>query len=182
MDIATLVGLQKTIAFAAMALLVAAAYSDIRTFRIPNLLVLAIAALGVVRLILLGATGDAISTFYAFIIFALIFVIGFLLFSRGLIGGGDVKLLGATILLIRYRDVYEFFVLMAVFGAVLSLVVVFVRNYLPMFVGARLGAYMATVRPAVPYGVAIAAAGIVTLLFQPLLFRYSTSFGPSFLW
>ena len=182
MEIYTFVTLQKTITFAAMALLVAAEYNAIRTFRIPNLLFLAIASLGVVLLVLLGATGDAISAVYAFLMFALIFVIGFLLFSRDWIGGGDVKLLGATILLIRYRDVYEFFVLMAVFGAVLSLAIVFVRNYLPMFVGARIGAYMATVRSAVPYGVAIAAAGVVTLLFQPLLLRYSTSFAPSFLW
>lgn len=174
LDIQTLVTLQKTIAFAAMALLVIAAYSDIRTFRIPNVLVLGIAALGIGRLVLLG---DPISAIYAVCIVILVFIIGFLLFSRGLIGGGDVKLLMATILLIRYRDFFEFFVLMSVFGALLSLVLAVLR-IVPLLLGPR----VATTPVVVPYGVAIAAAGIVTLLLQPFLFRYAISFGPSFLW
>ena len=170
----TLVALQKVIAFAAMALLVIAAYSDIRTFRISNLLVLAIGALGVSRLVLLG---DPISVIYAVIAGVLVFLIGLLLFSRRIVGGGDVKLLAATILLIRYRDFYEFFVFMTVLGALLSVAAI-IRNHVPLFVGAR-----GTVRSAaVPYGVAIAAAGILTLLLQPLLYRYAISFGPSFLW
>ena len=173
-DIHTLVTLQKTIAFAAMALLIIAAYSDIRTFRIPNALAIGVAALGVARLVLLG---DPISAIYAVGMLVLVFIIGFLLFSRGLIGGGDVKLLMATILLIRYRDFFEFFVLMSVFGALISLVIAVLR-IVPLFLGPR----VATTPVVVPYGVAIAAAGIVTLLLQPLLFRYAISFGPSFLW
>ncbi len=170
----TLVTWQEAIAFAAMALLVIAAYSDIRTFRIPNVLVLAISALGVNRLVLLG---DPISVIYAVIAGALVFLIGLLLFSRGIVGGGDVKLLAATILLIRYRDLYQFFVFMTVFGALLSVAAI-IRNRVSLFVGLR-----GTVRSAaIPYGVAIAAAGILTLLLQPLLYRYAISFGPSFLW
>lgn len=178
LDIDALLTFQKTIAFAALALLIAAAYGDVRTFRIPNILVLSITTLGIFRLILLG---NPMSAIYAVVMVLLIFIIGFVLFSLRLIGGGDVKLLMATILLIRYQDFFSFLVLMSLFGAGLSLVVVVVRNYLPIFVGPRLGSYMATIRPAVPYGVAIAGAGIVTLLFQPMLFRYS-SFAPSFLW
>ena len=170
----TLVTWQEAIAFAAMALLVIAAYSDIRTFRIPNVLVLAIGALGVNRLVLLG---DPISVIYAVIAVALVFLVGLLLFSRGIVGGGDVKLLAATILLIRYRDFYEFFVFMSVFGALLSVAAI-IRTYVPIFAGSRGAARSA----AVPYGVAIAAAGILTLLLQPLLYRYAISFGPSFLW
>jgi prepilin peptidase CpaA len=173
-DIHILVTLQKTIAFAAMALLIIAAYSDIRTFRIPNALAIGVAALGVARLVLLG---DPISAIYAVGMLVLVFIIGFLLFSRGLIGGGDVKLLMATTLLIRYRDFLEFFVLMSVFGALLS-VAVTVLHSVPLFAGPR----MTASRLAVPYGVAIAAAGVVTLLLQPLLFRYAISFAPSFLW
>lgn len=175
----TLVTLQKAIAFAAMALLVIAAYSDIRTFRIPNLLVLAISALGASRLVLLG---DPLSVIYAVIAGVLVFLIGLLLFSRRIVGGGDVKLLVATILLIRYRDFYEFFVFMTVLGALLSVGVIVFRNYGPPCVGPRPAAQVATIPPAVPYGVAIAGAGILTLLLQPLLYRYAISFGPSFLW
>jgi len=178
LDIDTFVTLQKIIAFTAMALLVFAAYSDIRTFRIPNLLVLAIAILGVGRLVLFG---NPIAAIYAVSAAVLIFVIGFVLFSRGLIGGGDVKLLIATVLLIRYPDLLSFLMRMGVFGALLSVTIIVVRNYLPPFLGPRLAAQVATIRPAVPYGVAIAGAGIMTLLLQPLLFGYATFLGSSFL-
>src|SRR5205823_9374342 len=105
----TFVALQKAIAFVAIALLLVAAYSDIRTFKIPNVLVLAIAALGIGRLILLG---NSITAIYAVGAAVLIFLIGFVLFSRGLIGPGDVKLLMATVLLIRYPDLLTFFLRM----------------------------------------------------------------------
>jgi len=174
----TLVASQKAIAFAAMVLLVIAAYTDIRTFRIPNLLVLAIGALGVSRLVLLG---DPISAVYAVVASFLGFLIGLVLFSRRIVGGGDVKLLVATILLIRYPDLFKFFVRMGVFGALLSVAVIALRNYVPQFRGPRLATQMATIRPAVPYGIAIAGAGILTLLLQPLLFGYATFPGSSFL-
>jgi len=47
-----------------------------------------------------------------------------------------------------------------------------VHNYLPLVAGPRLAVRLPKTRLPVPYGVAIATAGIVTLLFQPLLFRY----------
>jgi prepilin peptidase CpaA len=177
LDLQTLVALQKTIAYVSIGLLAVAAYSDIRTFRIPNVLVGAIAALAVVRLILLG---DPLAAIYAMGIGVLVFTIGCLLFLRGIVGGGDVKLLVATILLIRYRDLYEFFVLMSIAGALLSVAVIFIHNYLPLVSGPRFA--VPKTRLPVPYGVAIAAAGIVTLLLQPLLYRYALPFAPTFLW
>jgi prepilin peptidase CpaA len=167
----TLVILQKTISYIAIALLVVAAYTDIKTFRIPNLLVFAIAVIGITRLILLGSPVAAI---YAAGAVLIVFVIGFLLFSRGFIGGGDVKLLLATILLIRYPDLFRFFMRVSILGVVLSAAVVF-RNYVP--IGPRVTSLS---RRTVPYGVAIAAAGIMTILLQPLLFGYAISL-PSFL-
>jgi len=134
-----LVTLQKAISYLAVALLVVAAYSDIRTFRIPNLLVLAIAVLGIIHLVL---SADPISAIYAVGASVLFFVIGLFLFSRGIVGGGDVKLLAATVLLIRYPDLFKFFVRMSVFGALLSIAVIATRNYLPLFVGPRLAAQM----------------------------------------
>ena len=94
MSLDTLILLQKAIAFTAIALLLSAAYSDIKTLKIPNTLVLAIGALGIVRLVLLA---DPIAVIFAFGFAALIFLIGFVLFSRGMIGAGDVKLLMATV-------------------------------------------------------------------------------------
>ena len=86
----------------------------------------------------------------------------------------------ATVLLIRYPDLYAFFMRMAIFGAGLSVIVIVLRNYVPLFVGPRLGSHLATIRLAVPYGVEISGAAIVTILLQPLLLGYVISL-PSFL-
>jgi prepilin peptidase CpaA len=169
LDILTLVMLQKAVAYASMALLAGAAYSDIKTFRIPNLLVGAIAVVGLIRLVL---SHDPLAAIYAAGATVLVFTIGLVLFARRIVGGGDVKLLTATILLIRYRDLFDFLLLMSVVGALLSVAVMLVHNYLPLVAGPRLAVRLPKTRLPVPYGVAIAAAGIVTLLFQPLLFRY----------
>jgi prepilin peptidase CpaA len=170
----------QTIILVAIALLVVAAYSDIKTFRIPNVLVAAIAALAIVRLILIG---NPVTGIFSVGVAVFVFLIGSLLFSRGLVGGGDVKLLTATILLIRYRDMFEFFVLMSVVGALLSIAVMLIHSYLPLYAGPRLAARLPVSRLPVPYGVAISVAGIVTLLLQPSLFGLGYAlFGLSYLW
>jgi prepilin peptidase CpaA len=169
LDLQTFVMLQKGIAYVSIALLVVAAYSDIRTLRIPNVLVVAIAALGILRLVLLG---NPITATYAVGAALLVFFAGCVLFRYRIVGGGDVKLLTATIPLIWYRDLFNFLALMSIIGALLAVVVVVVHNYLPLVSGPRLAARLPKGRLPVPYGVAISVAGIVTLLSQPLLFRY----------
>jgi len=169
LDLQTFVMLQKVIAYLSIALLAVAAYTDIRTLRIPNVLVVAIAALGILRLVLLG---NPITATYAVGAALLVFFVGCVLFRYRIVGGGDVKLLTATIPLIWYRDLFNFLALMSIIGALLAVVVVLVHNYLPLVSGPRLAARLPKGRLPVPYGVAISIAGVVTLLFQPLLFRY----------
>ena len=142
----------------------AAAYTDVRTRRIPNELVLAILALAAFRLAL---TADATAALYTLVAGATLFVATFLLFWRGLLGGGDVKLIVATGFLIGYHDVLGFLTVMSMCGALIAVA---------MLAGSKLGwrrvatpALAPQEKPArltVPYGVAIAVAGITTLLFQ----------------
>ena len=142
----------------------AVAYGDIRTRRIPNELVVAILALAAFRV---AQAGDPSAALYTLVASVALFVAAFLLFWRGLLGGGDVKLLVATGLLIGYHDVFQFLFVMSVCGALVALAVL---------AGDRLGLRPVTTpssehqetpaRLTVPYGVAIAAAGIVTLLVQ----------------
>jgi prepilin peptidase CpaA len=121
--------LQKAIAYVSIALLVAAAYSDIRTLRIPNVLVVAVAALGILHLVLLG---NPITATYAVGAALLVFFVGCVLFRYRIVGGGDVKLLTATIPLIWYRDLFNFLALMSIIGALLAVAVILVHNYLPL--------------------------------------------------
>jgi prepilin peptidase CpaA len=153
------------ILFLGIGLFAVVAYGDMKTRRIPNGLAIAVGILGLFRMIL---TGDPSAALYTLAASAGVFTATFLLFWRGFLGGGDVKLMAATALLVGYHDLFEFLFVMSVCGALVSLAVV---------AGYRLGLRRATVlpaedhhktstRPTVPYGVAIAAAGILTLLLQ----------------
>jgi len=146
------------------------AYGDIRTRRIPNEFIVAILALAAFRI---AIDGDPLAGLYTLAAASALFVATFLLFWRGLLGGGDVKLIGATALLIGYHNFFEFLFVMSISGALVA-VAVLARD--------RLGLRRATTpaqeeqevpeetraRLTVPYGVAIAAAGIVVLLVQYL--------------
>ena len=142
------------------------AYGDIRTRRIPNEMIVAILVLAAFRI---AIDGDPRAGLFTLAASAALFVSTFLLFWRGLLGGGDVKLIGATALLVGYHDLFEFLFVISVSGALMA-VAVLARD--------RLGRRQATApaaedqeisaRLTVPYGVAIAAAGIVSLLVQYL--------------
>jgi prepilin peptidase CpaA len=155
--------LEKIFLLIAICIFVAVAYSDVKTLRIPNMLVVAVTALGVSRLMVIGDLNIALHTVAASVV---VFIAAFLLFWRGFVGGGDAKLIPATVLLVGYHDLFNFFLLMAICGAVVSLAVLFIHHYLPICLGPRLAVLLPKARLAVPYGVAIASSGIVTLLFQ----------------
>lgn len=166
--------LQLIILLLGIGIFAAVAYGDIRTRRIPNEMIVAILALAAFRIAL---DGDARAGLFTLAAAAGLFVSTFLLFWRGLLGGGDVKLIGATALLVGYHSFFEFLFVMSVSGALIA-VAVLAHN--------RLGLRRATApdakdqaaedqaagdqegsaRLTVPYGVAIAAAGMVSLLVQ----------------
>ena len=145
-----------------------AAYTDVRSRRIPNALAVAVAALGIVRLILAGDPGAALDSVA---VAAALFAVGFLLFWRGLIGGGDVKLTAAAGLLVGYHALSEFLVAMSLFGLVVTLAVLAADRLAARPAAVPLAAAHdpTRVRPTVPYGVAIAASGILTLVLQSVV-------------
>lgn len=159
-------------ALAFSVLMAAAAFEDFRRFVIPNWLVLALvavwplflAAQSVAPLAVLGAVGIA----------ALVFIVGALLFARGYVGGGDVKLLCAAALWAGPAATPELLVVTAGLGGVLGL-------FLLSPIGAHLSlagrVYFgspgaAAINPAengrvpMPYGIAIAGAAVFVIL-QP---------------
>jgi prepilin peptidase CpaA len=144
------------------ALTAVAALEDFRRRVIPNRIVLGLCLLWLLRLTVtpapgLAALGATIGGAAA------IFGAGALLFSRGFVGGGDVKLLAAAALWAGAGALPALLLVTAVLGGLLSLV------YLTPL-GARqatargfprnpIGAAAMAARPAgVPYGVAIAGA------------------------
>jgi prepilin peptidase CpaA len=99
-----------------------------------------------------------------------LFGLGILFFSRGWLGGGDVKLITATALLIGGYDTPAFLFLMSIIGSVLALVILLYLKLGRLF-GASLlesdgTAIAAADRFKVPYGVAVAVAASIVVFLQ----------------
>ena len=151
----------------AIGLLLLVAYGDARTRRIPNTLNLTIGALGAVRLVLADSPIDAALTLVAA---AMVFAAGFLLFWRGIIGGGDAKLISAMVLLVGHHKALDFLVLMSLCGGALALAIM-IRDVLARSWRSESGNRLTEIgapgeagEATVPYGVAIATAGVIILL------------------
>lgn len=138
-------------------LLLAAALWDLRERRIPNFLSVGLAVLGLIRLAILLASGDAsphLAVLLDIVVTASLFFVGIGLFSAGLLGGGDVKLLAAAALWIGWTRLPELLVVTSLAGGALALVFLAARAF------AHDGAGSANAER-LPYGVAIAAGGMV---------------------
>lgn len=129
-----------------VALLLAAAVSDLRSFHIPNAIPIALATVVGVLAILGHA---AVPWQSALAAGATAFIAGFALFAVGIWGGGDAKLLAAASLWTGFAAMPRFLAVMVLAGGVVAAAVLVRR---------RLGGPSAAA--GVPYGIAIAAAGL----------------------
>jgi len=149
----------------------AAAFEDFRRLIIPNLLPITLCVMWPLYFATapslvggLAALGCAVA----------VFLVGAVLFARGYLGGGDVKLLAAATLWAGPADTPALLVLTGVLGGALAV-------FLLMPFGAQLAAAgRALLTPssasspehapatAVPYGVAIAGAALI-VTFSPYL-------------
>jgi prepilin peptidase CpaA len=135
------------------ALLMWAAASDMQRYVIPNRICLSLLVLYPGYAVTLSPTEIGIAAAIA----ATVFAIGAGLFSFGIMGGGDVKLLAATSLWAGAAYFPAFLMLTAAAGGVLALWWgPLIRYFFPSIAVAK----AANGRPAIPYGVAIAAGGL----------------------
>jgi len=170
-------GVQTLIALLAMGAFITAAYIDVRRRRIPNAISYMIGTLGLLRILL---ASDPASAGWTLAAAAGVLVVGFMFFWGGTFGGGDAKLLTGAVLLIGYRDLFPFMFLMSLFGGALALAILIGDRLIPRLRRAGHSAALpeATpnesrrhVWPTVPYGVAIAAAGMIILVLQASVSR-----------
>jgi prepilin peptidase CpaA len=138
-----------------------AARSDLLFRIIPDWMSIALSGLAVLRWAAAPQVSEALWTLGSA---ALIFAVGLVCFSRGWFGGGDVKLLSATILLVGSERALPFLLMMALVGGVLSVIVLIWDGFARR--SARASAVGAGTSdaplppPSVPYGIAIAVAAI----------------------
>jgi prepilin peptidase CpaA len=155
--------LQTVILLLGVAIFALVAYSDVRTRRIPNEFIVAILALAAFRI---AISGDPTAALYTLVASAALSVATFLLFWRGFLGGGDVKLMVASGFLIGYHDVLGFLFVMSVSGGLIAVAMLAGDKFRGRATAPDQELHERPARLTIPYGVAISVAGIMTLLVQ----------------
>jgi len=137
-----------------------AAASDLLTMTISNRLTIGLALAFLVLAPLAGLSLPLIGLHLA--AGAVVLALAFGCFAAGWIGGGDAKFAAATTLWIGWYDAYEFVGIAAIFGGILTLFILsFRKTVLPAFVVRQ--PWVARLHhdgTGVPYGIALAAAGL----------------------
>ena len=138
-----------------------AASSDLLTMRISNKLVMLMTAAFVIVAL---ATGLPLPEFAMHLTCALIvLVVGFAFFAFGWIGGGDAKLAAATSLWLGFGLALPFLVYAGLLGGLLTLAILGLRA-MPLNPLIARFAWVERLhdrKAGVPYGIALAAAGMI---------------------
>jgi prepilin peptidase CpaA len=154
-------------------LMALAASSDLLTMRISNrlvaVLVLAFFVLAVAAQLPLEQIATHVGVALA------VLIVGFAFFSFGWMGGGDAKLAAATTLWLGLGVMLPYLIYAALLGGALTLMLLTVRRWpLPPFlIGIPWVEKLHDRKSGVPYGIALAAAGILvyhhTTIFHRLV-------------
>ena len=137
-----------------------AAVSDVDQYRIPNRVSLAVALLYPIYVV---ASPMPISWMAAMAVAAAFFVIGFVLFAFGQMGGGDVKLMAATALWAGPDMAFDFLFVMAIAGGLLGLLMTSRARFgfaITLDAWGSTGVRDMLLSNVMPYGLAIAAGGL----------------------
>lgn len=157
------------IALCLTALMLLVVYLDATRYLIPNWLVATVIALYAPFALL---TPEPLAWGWGLIMFGVFLLVGFVLFALRWTGGGDAKLLAACGLWTGKDAALEFVVLFALFGGLLSLVILVMRWMGPWLFGRLPGKpripRVFTYGEPLPYGLAI-AAGFLVALWQGML-------------
>jgi prepilin peptidase CpaA len=138
-----------------------ACYFDIRHRTIPNSLPVAVAGAAVVKWLVIAQLAAAL---WAVAAALLVFSVTAILFTQGWIGGGDVKLAAAAVFFLGAPATPQFLLLMALLGGVLALGMLIAMHHARRLSRAKAAPLAAPAEsPTLPYGVAIAAAAILTI-------------------
>lgn len=147
-----------------------AAYKDATSMTIPNWISLALIG---AFFVMLPFTWAGPSVFAEHLLVGLtFFAAGFAMFAFGWLGGGDAKMMAATALWWTWPDAVNYIYFSAAFGGILGLALLLGRRYIPVRVLTSEWAYMMFKdQKKMPYGLALAAGGIVTLLKSDIFLR-----------
>ncbi|MEO8667401.1 MAG: prepilin peptidase [Bauldia sp.] len=151
------------LAFALFPLAMAfAALSDLFTMTISNRLSLALLAGFVILFPLTGADLNTLSMHL--LSGGIVLAVTFACFALGWIGGGDAKFASAIALWVGWSHVFDFVLTSAIFGGVLTMVVLVFRKSIVLPASVSSPEWLERLhdsRSGVPYGIALAAAAMM---------------------
>lgn len=151
-----------------------AASSDLLTMKISNKLVLLlVAAFCIVAL----AVNLPLQQFAMHVMCAMaVLVVGFAFFAFRWIGGGDAKLAAVTALWLGFGLTLPYLVYAALFGGLLTLFILALRRLplMPVLARYRWLERLYNPKSGVPYGVALAIAGLMTYSSSTIFERLSS--------
>ena len=142
-------------------LMALSASMDLLTFTIPNRICVALALGYVIFAALLGV--PVVNILLNMSCGLAILLITFAMFSFGWLGGGDAKLAAATAAWLGWAAILDYGLAAALFGGILTLILLGLRT-VPLPAALARVAWLARLHNAgagVPYGIALAAAGLV---------------------
>ena len=143
------------------ALMVFAAVSDLLTMTISNRVSIALAALFIGMALACGL--PPMDILWHLACGASMLVITFSMFARGWIGGGDAKLAAATAIWLGFDHLGDYALSASALGGLLTLIMIGLRK-LPLpgaLVARRWAARLHEPSTGIPYGVALASAGLI---------------------
>jgi len=139
-----------------------AASSDLLTMKISNKLLMLLTATFFVVAV---AVGLPIEVLGMHVLCAMaVLLVGFALFAFGWIGGGDAKLAAATALWLGFGLAMPYLIYSALLGGVLTLAILALRSLplMPVFSRYSWLERLHNPKSGVPYGIALAIAGLMT--------------------
>jgi prepilin peptidase CpaA len=147
-----------------------AASSDLLTMTVSNRIALALAA-GFLALALICDL-PPLAMVWHLAAGLLVLAAGFVLFARGLVGGGDAKLAAATALWLGFERLFDYAIVGALLGGILTVgLLVFRFMPLPDWLARHdCVARLHRCDAGVPYGIALAAAALLiypTTIWMP---------------
>ncbi|MDD3371266.1 MAG: prepilin peptidase [Alphaproteobacteria bacterium] len=148
-------------------LLIAAAISDVRSYRIPNYLC---AALMLLFPFYVMTAPNPVDWRRNAVVFGIVFAVGFAAYLGNVMGAGDIKLLSATSLWAGPHFIAFLLIITAFTGGIQSLAAL-VSSKLPSSKKHRFFHLKTSNKKQIPYGVAIASGGLAVLglIAHPLL-------------
>ncbi len=152
------------------ALCLFAAVRDVETLTIPNWLNAWLAFLFVPACIL-AAPGWEVAGWHL-LAGSLAFVISIILFTTGVFGGGDAKMIPGVMLWVGPGGTIDFIYGMAVAGGILAVTVILARRLVPAHAAPGFAFQTLQVGKGVPYGVAIAVGAFLAAPSSPILTNF----------